>query len=130
MRGRDLRERLGEGELGFLSRSVNGTSGDGVVTLLAGVGVLVFSFLTMQRPASKVFIWFVLAGGLIALGVAVYDGIDIQRVADSVSDSSFVQASLGWGVVVCAVGGAIAIAGVIVELERKRSARRAAGTAG
>jgi hypothetical protein len=115
--------------LGFLSQSVSGTNGDGIITLIAGIGVLVFSFLAMRRPTSRVFIWFVLAGGLIALGIAVYDGFDIQRVADSV-DSSFVRASLGWGVVVCGIGGATAIAGVVVELERRRTSGRAARAAG
>jgi hypothetical protein len=112
--------------LGVLSRSFSGTSGDGVITLIAGIVVLVFSFLDMRNPASKVFLWLVLAAGLVALGVAAYDGFNIQRFVNETNASqSLVSTSLGWGVVVCGVGGAAAVAGLVIGFEQRQNIWRA-----
>ena len=94
----------------FLFVSANGTDGDGVLTLIFGVVVLVVAVLRLMRPAERQWLpW--LAFVLLALSAAIgiYNWADIS----STGDGELLGVNVGWGLVVTTLA---AIAGAAVAL--------------
>jgi hypothetical protein len=89
---------------GLFSRSVNGTDGDGIITLGLAAGIVALLFTMVLKPgSSRGGLICVLVCGLIALAVTGYDAANITRLADE----SFVEVEVGIGLYAC-LGGAIA----------------------
>ena len=81
--------------------SANGTSGDGRITLFAGVvalvGVLVYLRTTVEKTASKLLVKVgVPLAFLVALGTSVYDTINVSTTHAQVFGST-ISASVGAG---------------------------------
>ncbi len=91
----------------------NGIDGDGVFTLLLGVAaVLLFSL--VRGTAGRVL---TLATAVLAAGVTFYDVVDVKQTADEISSSAgplSVDASVGIGLWICAIGALVLIIGVML----------------
>ena len=97
-----------------------GLSGDGRVTIVIAVVVaLLFLLVDHKRVAAGLTI----AGGVVAAGTALNDMGDIKHRADTLSPSaSTITATIGAGLIRCAVAGAaIIVAGVLAVSEARRS---------
>ena len=97
----------------FITFEKNGMDGDGVFTLILGIAaVLLFSL--VRGTAGRVL---TLAAALIAAAISFYDVVDVARLADEVSTgtgSVSVDASVGIGLWICAIGALVLIVGVMV----------------
>ena len=93
----------------FGSISVNGTEGDGIITLIGGVitGILV---LTKKYLASVVV-------SAITAAVLVYDFFNVSNIVDSGGD--FASISVGWGLIVATLAGIAAIVGSAMMMQRR-----------
>jgi hypothetical protein len=91
--------------------SANGTSGDGVITLLAGALAFVGVLLYFKRPnVGRLVRTIVPVGLLIALATSVYDAINISSTSVSVFGTN-INETVGiglWLVVLGSIVGAIA----------------------
>jgi hypothetical protein len=99
--------------IGLLSVEKNGIDGDGVFTLVLGAAaVLLFGL--VRNSAGRVL---TLVAALLAAAVAFYDVIDVQQAADDLASrsSSFtINASVGIGLWLAAMGSVVLLAGVIL----------------
>lgn len=96
---------------GLLSVSRNGLDGggDGLITLGLGIAlalVAVASFSGTGLPLWSRALGFL--GGLGALAVAIYDGVDVARAAAGIS-TGLASGSVGAGIFVVGAGGGLAI---------------------
>jgi hypothetical protein len=113
--------------VGFISISKAGTDGDGVITLILGGVIGLFALVAWKPQQHQLAVLVVgcdrrsrraqrLAAGIGAGGIAIYD---IANVSDAVNtaqaQSNLVQASVGSGLYVTAVGAGIAIVGALVK---------------
>lgn len=115
------------------SRSFNGIDGsDGMITLVAGIAIVALALLLALGPRvpRKPLAGLLIVGGLIGGGTALYDisrkDNAIADVTDQIAPSleaagidigildEVFQVSLGIGIWMCAVGGAIAVIGGVV----------------
>jgi hypothetical protein len=101
----------------------NGMDGDGVFTLILAVAaVLIFSL--VRGIAGRVL---TMVAALLAAGVAIYDVVDVQRAADEITSSagSFsVEASVGIGLWICAIGALVLIVGAMFAFGEAMSKAR------
>jgi hypothetical protein len=93
--------------------SVAGTSGDGVITLIAG---LVAGVLIVLRRFTVV----TLLAGLVAVATAIYDTATISD-----SGNEFFSASVGWGLILADLAAVSLIAWAVAELVARRRAPQA-----
>jgi hypothetical protein len=97
----------------FITFEKNGMDGDGAFTLILGIAaVLVFSL--VRGTAGRVL---TLVAGLLAAAVTFYDIVDVQRLAGEVTSgagSISVDASVGIGLWVCAIGALVVLVGAAV----------------
>lgn len=83
--------------------------GDGVITLVLGIGIVVIGatrFLGMVEPSGFIRFWPPLLAGIIAVALAVIDGIDVSNRLQGTT-SQYVSGSTGAGLWVIGVGGAL-----------------------
>jgi Protein of unknown function (DUF2510) len=96
----------------FGSIDVNGTDGDGKITLVLGAVVVGFVLLR------NYFVSMILSA--IAGAILVYEFSDVSRTVGDI-DSEFVKTSVGWGLYLGAIGGVVAFVGSL-QLWRARRA--------
>jgi hypothetical protein len=95
----------------FGTVSVAGTEGDGKITLALGVGLLILAAVQISNanPGLRLF------SAIVGAGTGVVAVIDIANVSSKVGEvsSAFARASVGSGLYVVLVGGALAIIGAV-----------------
>ncbi len=103
---------------GIFTVTRNGTDGDGVITLiLAGLAALLY-FVIKPRPAAE---WVALGLGAVAGVIAIYDIADVaNRAHELAANNSTVSASVGFGLIVAAIGAAAVVVGGIIGLTEAR----------
>jgi Protein of unknown function (DUF2510) len=89
----------------FGSIDVNGTEGDGKVTLILGAVALGFILLRNYLVAMIL--------SAIAGAILVFDFLDVSRTIGDV-DNEFIKTSVGWGLFVGAIGGVLAFVGSLL----------------
>jgi hypothetical protein len=95
----------------FGSVSKNGTSGDGVFTLVGAVVVALLTFPAVKQPVARGRSMAAFIVALLAGVICVVDIVDVNRVADEAG----AQVNVGAGLWLCAVGaGAAAIAALLL----------------
>ena len=97
----------------FGSISVNGTDGDGVLTI---VGAIVVAILVALAKYVGSIIVSLLTGALL-----LYDLIDVNRNISEV-DNEFANASVGWGLWLATIAAAVALVSSIVLRQAARKA--------
>jgi len=80
--------------------NVSGTDGDGVLTLVGGVVVLVL-VLAQKYLASLIV-------ATVTAAVLIYDYLNITRSLD-LDDNEFASASVGWGIQLATIGAVVAV---------------------
>ncbi len=106
----------------FGSASVNGTDGDGVITLILAIGIGVLLGLWRRGTAIAATVL-----GAIVVVVALYDLADVANVADELGGLGDV--SPGVGLVLVLLGGLAATAASVVGIVTIRKAPASAGPA-
>jgi hypothetical protein len=91
----------------FGSVSKNGTEGDGVISLILGVFIILGALFRFNRPGNRPWIAFVFA--VLALALGIFEYVDISSDASSIS-GGFVDASVGIGVYVVILGALLGLA--------------------
>jgi hypothetical protein len=106
---------------GLLERKVNGTEGDGVITLVIAILVgLVAALGLLKREVAGAAVTVVLLGGVAAGGVAIYDTANVSDAAKRAEDiSSLVTAKVGGGLYVCIVGAVVVVVGALLANAKK-----------
>jgi Protein of unknown function (DUF2510) len=106
--------------IGFVSVSKAGTSGDGVITLIIGLGVLAIGWVALARRRHQAAVVLGIIAGVIAGGVAIYDIANVSSAVNRAQTrSSLVHASVGIGLWVTALAAAGVIAGSIMKAKEK-----------
>lgn len=98
--------------LGSLEKA--GTTGDGSITLVLGIVVVILGVVRLSQAGRGVAIAALLCASA-AAAVAIYDGSNIANLAAE-STSSFVQAEVGEGLVLVGIGGVIAAIAALVAM--------------
>jgi hypothetical protein len=108
---------------GFFSQSVNGTDGDGTITLVAAILILVIAVVTASTNAKSGLVVIALLAAMIAGGTGIIDAIDVRNRASDLADvTRFADAHVGWGLWATIGGAAVALVGAFLR------ARELAGT--
>jgi len=104
---------------GLISVSRAGTDGDGVITLVLGVVLAATAVgLVMQNGARRVLASVATVVSVIIFAVAVYDIVDVQWLVNEAEASGLVDASVGPGLWLTAVGaGAATVGGVMAFID-------------
>jgi hypothetical protein len=104
--------------VGLFTVTRNGTDGDGVITLIiAGLAALLY-LVIKPRPAAE---WVAVALGGVAGAIAVYDIADVaNRAQELAASDSTVSASIGFGLIVAAIGAAAVVVGGIIGINEPR----------
>lgn len=97
------------------SVSVNGTDGDGVLTL--GCAVVAVVGFAVRRPLLA------LIPAAIGLAIGVFDLIDINRNIGGI-DTEFARASVGFGLWLLVAGGVLAVIAAAMLISQKRAYRQ------
>jgi hypothetical protein len=100
--------------IGFLSASKAGTDGDGVLTLCCAIGILLFAALASRHGATRVFVCIALLLGVVASAIAFYDIVNINDALAQARDAG-VDVSVGWGILIVAVGGLVVVVGALLR---------------
>ena len=103
----------------FGSVSKNGTSGDGVFTIIGAALIALLAFPAVKQPVARgrVLAACVVAG--LALLVCVVDIVDVNRIADEAG----AEIDVGFGLWLCAVGAAAAVIGsLLLMVDAKKTA--------
>ena len=87
--------------------SANGTSGDGVITLIAAV---VLGAVAVATRAGRVL---ELLAILVAGGVGIYDFIHIHQAVQSATFDGVQVDHVGWGLYVVIIGAVVALGGML-----------------
>jgi hypothetical protein len=98
---------------GFGQISVNGTDGDGQLTLVGGVAILVLVILSKYLASLIV--------SVITAAVLVYDYFNIASSID-VGDDTFASAAVGWGIQLATVGAIVAAVASFLMMQRVKAA--------
>ena len=98
----------------FGSISLNGTEGDGVITLVVGIiiGILVLT----KKCLALVII------SAITAAVLVYDFFNVSNSIDI--DSDFASVSVGWGLIVATLSGIAAVVGSALMMQIQRAEKK------
>jgi hypothetical protein len=110
-------------KVGFLS--ANGTDGDGVLTLLLGIGIALISWLS-RRPTRAAWILLVLAG--LATAIGVYDVGNITAKGKDLGSGStaiHISASVGIGLWLTVVAAVAVLVGAVMGLRDAKRSRKA-----
>lgn len=99
-----------------VSITKNGTEGDGVLTLLLGIGIAVLGWMGGASRGRALSIGALVGAALVAL-IAIYDTADIARVA---GESGFVSVSVGIGLWITVLAGLVAVGFAIWQLATRR----------
>jgi len=101
--------------------NVAGTDGDGVLTLFIGAVLAFVAFRAINPGIGRGASILAVIAALILFGIALYDFIDIRRVASDLADISddVAQASVGIGLWIVLVGSGAAAAGSIGLLRKQ-----------
>lgn len=97
------------GAFGTISRSGLDGGGDGIITLVLGIGIVVIGatrLLGIAEPSGFVRFWPPLVAGLIAVGLAILDGINVSSKIQGIT-TQYVSGSTGAGLWVIGVGGVL-----------------------
>lgn len=87
--------------------TVNGTEGDGVFTLLLGLGAGLLALVRLARPhLRRRLMWIACVALGLSAAVGVYDWADLESTAGD-PGALDVNVSVGWGLVVVTVGSFI-----------------------
>lgn len=114
---------------GLLERSVGGMDGDGKITIALGIVIVLLALVSSSPtsgngPAVGIFLFALGAGG-----VAIYDTVNVSdKAKQAESASSFVSASVGWGLYIVIAGSALALIGALMLANR--STNSAGGVSG
>jgi hypothetical protein len=93
----------------FGSASKSGMEGgDGMITVFLGVVIALLGLTRLQRPGLPGNRLTMVLLGAIAIGVAVFEGSNIQSRLEA-SSSAYVVTSVGMGIYVMGVGGVLAL---------------------
>jgi hypothetical protein len=92
----------------FGTISANGTEGDGTITLILGITVVVMSAIPSSNTGLRIAIG--LVAGLAAL-VGLYELVNINQRAEEIAQVTTIglNASAGWGVWLTLAGGVVAV---------------------
>lgn len=94
--------------------TVNGTDGDGTITLVIAAIAAVFAFRLPNGRGSRIL---PLIGGLLIAAIGIWDTVDISSQSDE-----FFKTSIGIGIVITTLGGiALVVAYVVARSERART---------
>lgn len=99
----------------FLNASKSGTQGDGVLTLIAGVIIIVMGALMLALEQSTFASVIAVLGGLGCAAVAVLDLVDLTGRMSGLS-TEYVTLKAGEGIYMVLVAGIIVMVGSIVGL--------------
>jgi hypothetical protein len=111
------RINLAVGDSG-LTATVNGTEGDGVITLVLGVALGGMAVLALATRRSTVAGVVAVIVGAAIVAIAVIDIVDVNRAAGDVSP--VVEVSVGAGLWVTLVAGAVGLIGGVLLLAQRR----------
>jgi len=103
-------------KVGFLS--VDGTEGDGILTLILGLAAGLLGALGFLKGAKGLLIGSIVCAGL-ALLIGVYDIANINSVVDGPFG---LEVEVGMGLYLTVLGAAAGVAGPILKLVRGRAA--------
>ena len=105
---------------GPFSATKGGLSGDGRITIAIAIAVGLIFLLVRQR---NVVVALTIVGGVLAAGTSLYDIADIKHRASDLSTSTLsVQATIGVGLILCAIAGvALLIMGLVARAEARRA---------
>jgi len=87
----------------FMSVDVNGTEGDGVITLVGGIVILGLVF--SRKHLAGIIVGIITGGILLS---------DLGSVADLVNDDDFATVSVGWGLYLATAGAVVAVVALIL----------------
>lgn len=91
--------------------TVNGTDGDGVLTMILGIAAGIGAVVRIARPAAHRWLaWMLLVLFGLAAAIAIYDWANLSRVTD---DDAIFKIEVGWGLPVLALS---ALAGAVLAL--------------
>lgn len=97
----------------FVSVDINGTEGDGMITVFGGIAILGLLF------ARKYFGGIIV--GIVTGGILVTDLVDVSRIVDD----EFASVSVGWGLYLATAGAVVAVVALIVLKRSERARARA-----
>jgi hypothetical protein len=102
--------------LGALSVSINGTEGDGVLTLILGALFGAFGIVALKRQRHTLAVVMGLIGSGLALAIGIYDIADINNVADDLEGGGeFLRVSTGFGLYLVIAGAVAGVAGSLIK---------------
>jgi hypothetical protein len=105
---------------GFGQISVNGTDGDGQLTLIGGVAILLLVVFSKYLAS--------LILSVITAAVLLYDYFNISSSID-VGDDTFASASVGWGIQLATVAAIVAVIASFLMMQRAKAAENGAAFA-
>jgi hypothetical protein len=111
----------------FVKISKNGTEGDGVLTLIAGIIILIMGLLMLTLESYGVAVIFAALGGLGCVAVAVIDLADLSSRTSGIA-GEFLDIKAGAGIYMVLAAGAIVVVGAVSG--RIGAPRKAAESAG
>jgi hypothetical protein len=100
-------------EGGILSLSKNGTQGDGVLTLIVGIIVLVMGALMLTLESYGFAVILSVLGGLGCTAVAVIDLVDLSARISGIS-GEYLTVKAGEGIYIVLVAGIIVVVGAAI----------------
>jgi hypothetical protein len=106
----------------FGTISANGIDGDGKITLAAGaLAVLLIATCTGERNRAGLIVGALASAA--GTAVAVYDLVNVSSKAADLNNE-YAHASAGWGLYVCAIGGAAGFIGAMITQSDLRALTR------
>ena len=100
--------------------SINGTSGDGKLTLILGIGIAIAMLLTLSHPRLGYILTI-----LESILVIVIAGDNWNNISDLVDGNiKYVVIDVKWGLYLVLVGGCMALGSAIIYLAWNREASR------
>lgn len=96
---------------GFGSVSANGTSGDGIFTLVLAIAALfwLIRYLTNEDSSTGNLIWIAVLFG-ISFGIALYTSNNLSELIDSEAGNAYVRMSEGWGLTIVQIASFVGAA--------------------
>jgi len=95
------------------SISVNGMEGDGKITIVLGVILLVFGFVGVG--GGKIHPVILILPGVAAIGVVIINYQNIQDAVREIQSSGVGVSSIGYGFWMIAIGGVVAVVGAVLS---------------
>lgn len=108
--------------LGAISISGIDRGGDALFTLLLGIGIIAVAgsrLLGLADPSRAVRFWSPFVAGLLAVGVAVLDYVNVSQSIDENLDGAVAAGSVGAGIYVIGVGGLLSTLAALRSFTRR-----------